>query len=297
MNISFILLSYNQENYIREALEAVLHQNCQPLEIIVSDDCSTDNTCEITKEVLNHYIGKHYVVFNKNENNLGIAKHFNKVVSEFCHGDIIITADGDDISFPERTQRTIDLFAENPGIMGLSFEKVLIDNNGRIINDFRNSPLEILKISFEDYINSGIITFCGSSRAFRREVMDYFGPLEYSDGNDIYVFNRCLMMGGYLYSNEKMIYYRIHDNNTDQAKCYTKEFVNHAELQLKSDLKFAVDRGLVSKESASKATRKRINLIIRKFKITYYSYYHPSFYSLIIWRRRIKKLIKISFPN
>jgi glycosyltransferase involved in cell wall biosynthesis len=292
MNISFIILTYNQENYIREALNAVLLQKCQPLEIIVSDDCSIDNTCTLIQDILNNYKGEHSVFFNRNKVNLGIAKHFNKVISEFCHGDIILTADGDDISFPERTQRTIDLFAENPEIMGLSFEKILVDKYGNITNGQIIDKVEYRKLNFKDYINSGEITFCGSSRAFRRQVMDFFGPLKYSDGNDIFVFNRCLMLGGYLYSNEKMIFYRLHDYNTDQPKGYTKKIIMQAKQQLLADLEFAVEKGLVTKQDAESAINKRIKPILRKFWERHYSYYNPTLYLLILWRSKIKKSLR-----
>lgn len=292
MNISFILLTYNHENYIREALTAVLQQKCQPIEIIVSDDCSIDNTCLVIQDVLNEYNGDHSVVFNRNEKNLGIAKHFNKILSEFCHGDIILTADGDDISFPERTQQTIDLFSENSGIKGLSFDKILIDRYGNITSGHNTDKVELRKLSFEDYINSGEITFCGSSRAFRRQVMDFFGPLQYSDGNDIFVFNRCLMLGGYLYSNEKMIFYRLHDNNTDLPKGYTRKIIKQAKQQLLADLEFAVEKGLVSQKDAERAISKRIKPIIRKFWEKHDSYYNPPLYSFMQWRRKTKRFLR-----
>lgn len=292
MKISFILLCYNQEKYIKEALISVINQECQPLEVIVSDDCSIDNTSKVIQEVLKAYDGIHKVIFNRNDTNLGIAKHFNKVVTKFCQGDIILTADGDDISFPERTQRTLDLFTKNPEIMGLSFDKILIDKNGLVIGTPKKEKINISKYYFEDYISSGIVTFCGSSRAFKREVMDFFGPLNYSDGNDIFIFNRCLMMGGYLFSNEKMIYYRIHEKNTDSARNYTINTINKAKAQLFSDLHLAVAKELITPSDSERAIQKRIKPIIKKFNLIHTSFYHPSLYKLILLRRHIKKFIK-----
>lgn len=301
MNVSLILLAYNQEKYIREAMISVLGQKCQPLEIIVSDDCSTDNTFKIIQEVISEYHGFHKIIINRNEKNLGIAQHFNKVVFDFCHGDIILTADGDDISFPDRAKRTLELFTENPEIKGLSFGKILIEKNGNLIAQQIEESPEIIKMNFQDYIDSGIVTFCGSSRAFKRGVMDFFGPLKYSDGNDIFVFNRCLMTGGYLYSNEKMIYYRIHEHNTDRSENYTRETIQKAKMQLKYDLEFAVSNNLVSYSDAVKALKYRIYPIIRIFLEKHYSYYHPRVYRLkkFIGKiyRKIKKTMKLSNAN
>ena len=45
--VTFALFTYNQERYVREAVEGVLAQTYEPLEIIISDDCSTDMTFSI----------------------------------------------------------------------------------------------------------------------------------------------------------------------------------------------------------------------------------------------------------
>ncbi|HUF60663.1 MAG TPA: glycosyltransferase, partial [Verrucomicrobiales bacterium] len=49
--VSFLLLAYNQEQYIHEAVEGAFSQTYSPLEIILSDDCSTDRTFEIMREM------------------------------------------------------------------------------------------------------------------------------------------------------------------------------------------------------------------------------------------------------
>ena len=46
LSITLLLVSYNQEKYISAAVNGVLYQNCEPIEIIISDDHSTDNTYE-----------------------------------------------------------------------------------------------------------------------------------------------------------------------------------------------------------------------------------------------------------
>ena len=51
--ISFLLLTYNQENYIQDAINGALAQTYSPLEIIISDDCSTDGTYKKIEEIEN----------------------------------------------------------------------------------------------------------------------------------------------------------------------------------------------------------------------------------------------------
>lgn len=74
--ISFFALTYNQEKYIEESLKGLLSQTYSPLEIIISDDCSTDKTFEIIKKVVSDYKGTNKILINRNEKNLGLIKTF-----------------------------------------------------------------------------------------------------------------------------------------------------------------------------------------------------------------------------
>ena len=102
--LSFALFCYNQEDFIAEAVRAALAQTYSPLQIVISDDSSTDRTFEIIKEIVSAYHGPHEVLLNRNDHNLGIGPHVNKVMTELVKGELIITAAGDDISVPERTE-------------------------------------------------------------------------------------------------------------------------------------------------------------------------------------------------
>ena len=57
--VTFALFAYNQEKYIREAVEGTFSQTYEPLEIILSDDCSSDRTFEIMEEMAATYDGPH----------------------------------------------------------------------------------------------------------------------------------------------------------------------------------------------------------------------------------------------
>jgi len=105
--VTFALLSYNSERFTREAVEAALGQTYSPLEIILSDDCSTDGTFQIMRELASSYHGPHRVVVNRNPTNLGGPDHVNRVL-EMARGEFIVQAEGDDISAPERTEKLVD---------------------------------------------------------------------------------------------------------------------------------------------------------------------------------------------
>ena len=65
--VSFCIISYNQERYIKEAIESAFAQEYENLEIIISDDASSDSTPFIIKEMVENYKGSHEVIYNLNE--------------------------------------------------------------------------------------------------------------------------------------------------------------------------------------------------------------------------------------
>lgn len=104
--VTFALFAYNQEKYIREAVEGAFSQTYSPLEIILSDDCSSDSTFEIMEEMAREYQGLHLVKVRRGENNLGIIDHV-LTVARLAGGVLVVVAAGDDISLPTRAEKCL----------------------------------------------------------------------------------------------------------------------------------------------------------------------------------------------
>jgi glycosyltransferase involved in cell wall biosynthesis len=62
--VSFIVVAYNQDKYIKEAVLGAFSQTYQPLEIILSDDGSSDLTFEIMQDMVEKYVGPHKIILN-----------------------------------------------------------------------------------------------------------------------------------------------------------------------------------------------------------------------------------------
>ncbi|WP_163322471.1 glycosyltransferase family 2 protein [Draconibacterium mangrovi] len=90
--VSIMIPTYNQEKYVERALRSALSQNYDNLEIVVSDDCSSDNTEKIVKKYLNNG-NIHYF---RNETNLGRVENYHKTLYERAKGDYVLNLDGDD---------------------------------------------------------------------------------------------------------------------------------------------------------------------------------------------------------
>src|SRR3954464_2454463 len=112
--VTFAVAAFNQERFIREAVEAAFAQTWSPLEIVLSDDCSRDRTFEIMQEMAAAYRGPHKIILNRNPRQLSIGGHINRVV-EVSRGELIVGAAGDDISLPERARAAFDAWEQSGG--------------------------------------------------------------------------------------------------------------------------------------------------------------------------------------
>ena len=102
--ITLILLAYNQQATARAAAESCLAQQCEPMEVVLSDDASTDATFAELQAAADAYRGSHQVRVRRSPVNLGIGAHYNALLRE-TSGELLVTAAGDDISLPQRVQR------------------------------------------------------------------------------------------------------------------------------------------------------------------------------------------------
>jgi len=114
MNVDVLLISYNQEKYIAEAVDSILMQQVNKdvcLRLIVADDHSQDNTLGVIKEIINHQsaISNNIEwVFLPEQENLGISKNYQRAFAA-CEGDYIAVMEGDDFwTSDEHLQRHID---------------------------------------------------------------------------------------------------------------------------------------------------------------------------------------------
>ena len=126
--VTFALFAYNQEKYIREAVEGAFSQTYGPLEIILSDDCSADRTFEIMQEMAAAYKGLHRVISVQQSKNLGIIDHVLAVAS-LAEGELIIVAAGDDISLPSRTEAVASAWLHS-GATALYSGWIVMDDQG-----------------------------------------------------------------------------------------------------------------------------------------------------------------------
>ena len=218
--LTLMVCGYNQEKFIREAVEAAFAQTYSPLQIILSDDSSTDRTFEIMRELADAYLGQHQVVLNRNATNVGLAAHFNRMV-QLAHGQLLVGAAGDDISFPNRVE-TIYQAWEKSGrkAIGIQSGFVTIDEDGTLANGSVDCAItEKLHFSeekpgLENYVRTLKPGILGASFAVSASVFSTFGPLPVTlIHEDSVIGLRVLCMGSLVFINTPLVKRRIHRNN------------------------------------------------------------------------------------
>lgn len=106
--VSIVMPSYNTGRFIKETIESVLAQSYRNWELIIVDDCSTDNT----DEMVNPYLDDNRIRFIKNSTNSGAAVSRNRALRE-ANGKWIAFLDSDDLWEPEKLEMQISFMQSN----------------------------------------------------------------------------------------------------------------------------------------------------------------------------------------
>lgn len=230
--VSILMLVYNQEQYIRDALQSIVTQKYKNFEVIISDDCSIDSSVSIIKDfIATHNIGC-TITLNLNKENLGISKNFETGVA-LCRGQYICLAAGDDISADNRLSSSMSSFIDNPDLAAVFSNLKIIDESGSLKDDyFQEKPIYSRNLS--DVIAGRPIWSIGASLCFKRDLLDKFSgfiPGTYQE--DGVLAYRALLIGSFEFIAEPLVYYRVHSNNASQNISLEKKvFFKSQELYL-----------------------------------------------------------------
>lgn len=205
--ITFALSAYNQEQFIREAVEGAFAQTYSPLEIILSDDFSNDKTFEIMQEMASNYTGPNKITLNRNEKNKGITGHINKIM-KLAGGDLIVDAAGDDISLPQRTQVLVDKWlSTGRKAHSIHSDAIAMDVHSQDIGIIRNHNQKQLEDLFAMASRNPHVL--GATHAWAKEVFTVFGPLnEDVTHEDCVIPLRSALLGGVVHVPEPLVRYR-----------------------------------------------------------------------------------------
>lgn len=213
--------NYNYAHYIKEALDSVANQTYQHIELIIVDDCSTDDSVVEIENWINNYSGDSSINFIKNKINLGLTGTCN-VILKNARGKYFQTLDADDLLLPGKIEKQVALMEREIDAAFVYSNIEIIDENGKIINtdylqqigyDENKMPQGNIFEALFDFnfvplpsvlINTEMARAAGGFDE-KQQVQDYYMWLKLSEKHDV------------LYLNEKTAYYRSHHSSMSRS--------------------------------------------------------------------------------
>jgi glycosyltransferase involved in cell wall biosynthesis len=135
--VSIIITSYNRADLIGKAIKSALEQDYPNLEIIISDNCSTDNS----DEVIRKYVGDKRIRYSRNETNIGMIPNYRKAVYELAKGEYLSFISSDDcLADPIFISDSIRLVNKYDNVQLVFGRSRAINEKGEVFNESPQEP-------------------------------------------------------------------------------------------------------------------------------------------------------------
>ncbi len=163
---------------MREQLQSLANQTLLPFEVVITDDCSTDDTISIIKEFSNVLNIKVFI----NDSPLKVTKNFEKAIS-LCSGDIVLLCDQDDIWHVDKLAKIDAYFQENPSQLAVFCDADLVDESGVSLGKNFWSVVRFYEPQIQQFKDGNGVEIllagnrsAGCMMAFRKELMEKIIP-------------------------------------------------------------------------------------------------------------------------
>ena len=267
--ISVILTAYNRESYIGDAIESVLHQQFKDFELLIVDDCSTDNTVKIAQQ----YLTDSRVRIIENKKNLSDYPNRNHAL-QFARGEYVKYHDSDDIMYPHCLQILISALSLYP--------EASFSLTGSIWHGGACPMLLSPKLAYQrEFLGFGCFGNGPACALFKTKVLkEYGGFTPQKQHSDYYFWLDFCKIHHFVLAPPGLIWFRVHDGQEGQHKGHEDECY--------IDMYNAAWDHLHSKDcplDANDLHQAKINLIHLMVKKAYYDIRKN------LWLLAIKKLI------
>lgn len=213
--ISVVLPVYNLAPYLKESLDSILNQTIQDFEIIVIDDCSTDNTIEIATS----YHDSRIKILSKTENK-GLIDSLN-IGFKAANGKYIARMDGDDISDLKRFEKQLFILENNPEIKVCGSWLQAFGKDDKIIKHKENHEQILVNMMLHCSMSLGAVML---DKVWAEG--EYFNE-EKKHVEDYDFWSRVIWKGKLYNIQEVLYYYRIHEKQVSTT---------YNEIQRKGDI-------------------------------------------------------------
>jgi GT2 family glycosyltransferase len=213
---TLLLMTYNQAPFLAAAIASALAQEGPPLEILISDNGSTDGTAAVIAEALRGYAGPHRVRCHRFAQNLGgPAEHVNAALP-LTEGRLVILQAGDDVSLPGRALALCRAFAAEPSPLLLYSDVEVIDEHGAPL--YRATQAAPPSGADPRLWFARVQAFAlGACMALDRRLAGLFPPLPSGVFEDQVLPFRAALAGRVRHLPEVLVRYRRHGRSASQT--------------------------------------------------------------------------------
>lgn len=232
--VSIVMVNYNQEKFLKKAIDSVLIQTYKNWELIIVDDGSTDRSVDIIKEYEDDRIKP---IFLQENSHICIATNTGFAA---VNGKYIARLDSDDIWEKEKLEKQMDFMQQNPDAKVCFTQIELIDENGKNINDREPELLSLYNSrqkSREEWIK--FFFFVGNSLlptlVFEKKLLDIVGgfKLNYCQTHDFEFLIRLIKHTDFYFVEEELVKYRrtSAQNSASTVKKNTRFFNEYMDIR------------------------------------------------------------------
>lgn len=201
--VSIITPSYNTGRFIEETIQCVLNQTYTNWEMIIVDDCSTDNTDEVVKP----FLSDPRIRFLKNDKNNGAAVSRNRALRE-ARGKWVAFLDSDDLWVPEKLERQIGFMEKNDCHFSYT-DYIEVDDDGSPLGTLWTGPRKIGKARMTMFNYMGCLTVMYDRK--------YIGLIQVADikkRNDYAIWVKVVKKCPAYLLNENLAAYRVRSSGS-----------------------------------------------------------------------------------
>ena len=205
--VTVCVMTYNQENYIRQCLQSIVDQDTDfSFEVIVSDDCSTDNTPKIIQEFAEQYPSIVKPIFHKK--NLGPYRNY-IYLHQQATGEYVANVDGDDFTYQGKLAAQVDILTNNEAISICGHLVDRVNKDGDLIfASHQFHSIRFTEFTLEDAIVKGAL-FAHSSYMYKRSAASFDSFLN-KEIVDYYTLTDIMLAGDAVCINSALGAYRVH---------------------------------------------------------------------------------------
>ena len=210
--ISVIMAAYNSERFIGEAIASVIYQTYKNWELIIVDDCSTDNTAT---EIKKYTTGKQ-IIYLKNDGNKGAAYSRNRAISA-ANGEFLAILDADDYALPLRFATQVEFLNAHACIDAAGSFVQEINETGKLLRHSK-LPINPQEIACSTFFVGSIVH---SSAMLRRDFFlrnNLFYDETFPSAHDYEMWSRAIGFGKIYNIPRYLTCYRYSEMQISSAK-------------------------------------------------------------------------------